>query len=216
MTARLPLFAIPLLMLLTLNPLASATTSSENDAEIRALRAQLQQMKSDSQALEARLRELEAGSDGGSHAAAAPLRGPAPQAPHAPAPTTRTPMATPAPPLTPGYTPSGPALRQAADPAPYEAAAEDRLAMFRVAFSPYRWVPVGNRQLALFNTYDQAYLLGFATDCPGLLSATRIRIEDFSTHVHAGEQAVIADGQRCLIATIEELNINKLPKALRP
>ncbi len=218
MTARLPSFAIPLL-LLTLIPHASATTSSENDAEIRALRAQLQQMKGDSQALEARLRELEAGSDGDPHAAAAPLREPASQASAAATPTTRTPMATPATPataLTPGYTPSGPALRQAADPAPYDSAAEGRLAMFRVAFSPYRWVPVGNRQLALFNTYDQAYLLGFATDCPGLLYTTRLQIQDFSTHVRAGEHAVIADGQHCLIATIDELNINKLPKALRP
>ena len=212
MTVRLPSFVIPfaLLALFAFVPTAAAA-SRNSDAEKRALRAQLAQLKSDTQALEARLRELDASSDAGSQSSAS--REAPPQMRAAPSPATRAPMAA-AP--APTYTPRGPAVRQAADPAPYEAAVDTRIAMFRLAFSLYRWIPVGNRQLVVFNTYDQAYLLDFANDCPGLLSASRIRIENFSTRVKAGEHAVIADGQRCLITNLRELRISKVPKALRP
>ena len=192
MTARLPSFAIPFALLALFAFAAPAFPASHNnDAEKRALRAQLEQMRSDSQALEARLRELDAGSDAGPPSPSAP-RQTAPPIQAAPAPTMHAPM--PAAP-TPAYTPHGPVLRQAADPAPYEAAVDSRLAMFRVAFSPYRWIPVGSSQLVVFNTYDQAYLLDFAGACPGLLSADRIRIENFSTRVRAGEHGVIAKFQ---------------------
>lgn len=211
MTVRLPSFAFPFALLLALVPVASAA-SPENEAEIRALRAQLAQMKGDTQALEARLRELEAGSDTGSPSSTARDATPTHMQASS-APTTHAAMTAAS---TPTYTPTGPALRQAADPAPYEAAVDTRIAMFRVAFSLYRWVPVGSRQLVVFNTYDQAYLLDFATDCPGLLYAKRIEIQNFSTHVQVGEHSVIADGQHCLITNIRELRISRLPKPLRP
>lgn len=79
-------------------------------------------------------------------------------------------------------------------------------------YNPYRWIPVGTRQLAVYNTYDEAYLLDFASDCPGLLSTDRIKIENFSTKVVMGRDAVIADGQRCLITGIRELHINRLSR----
>ena len=211
MPVRLPSFAIPLVLLalFALVPTAAAA-SRNNDAEKRALRAQLEQMKGDTQALQARLRELDASSDPAPQSSGSSATSPQMQA--APAPVTHAPTAAvPA----PAYTPQQPTLRQAADPAPYEAATDTRIAMFRLAFSLYRWIPVGSSQLVVFNTYDQAYLLDFANACPGLLSASRIRIENFSTHVKVGEHAVIADGQRCLITVIRELRISKLPKALR-
>jgi hypothetical protein len=211
MTVRLPSFAIPFALLLALVPVASAA-SPENEAEIRALRAQLAQMKGDTKALQARLRELEVGSDTGSPSSAARDETTA-HMQVSPQPTMHAAMTATS---TPTYTPTGPALRQTADPAPYEAAVDTRIAMFRVAFSLYRWVPVGSRQLVVFNTYDQAYLLDFANDCPGLLYAKRIEIQNFSTRVRIGEHAVIADGQHCLITNISELRISKLPKALRP
>lgn len=214
MTVRLqPLWSALAVLMLATAPFGPAA-AQDTDAEKRALRAQLERMKTDTQALDARLRELEARGD---TPAAPPVSTAATQAPQAPQATAQPATAaspTPAPAST--YTPSGPALRQAADPAPYEAAVDTRIAMFRLAFSLYRWIPVGSRQLVVFNTYDQAYLLDFASDCPGLLSASRIRIENFSTHVKAGEHAVVADGQRCLISYIFELRISKLPKALRP
>jgi hypothetical protein len=248
MTARIARLAIGFALILLANHLAAAASRSDSDAvraaEARALRAQIDRMDHDMQALETRLHAY--ASDAASHQAEADalraqihrmdrdqelledrlheleradpaiaaerVRDQA-QAEAAPPTETQAPkIATP----TSNYSPTGPALRQAADPAPYEAATDSRIAMFRIALSPYRWVPVGSRQLALFNTDDEAYLLDFANDCPGLLSAERIRFENFSTHVQAGEHAVIASGQRCLITNIRELRISKLPKALRP
>lgn len=84
--------------------------------------------------------------------------------------------------------------------------------MFRIAFSPYRYVPIGARQLVVYNTYDEIYLLDLADDCPGLLTTTRFQIENFSTHVTAGKHAVIADGQRCPIADIREIRPSRLPR----
>ena len=82
--------------------------------------------------------------------------------------------------------------------------------MFR--YNPYRWVPVGTHQVAVYNTYDEAFLLDLAIDCPGLLSADRIKIENFSTKVVMNRDAVIADGQRCLITGIRQLNTARLPQ----
>jgi len=117
------------------------------------------------------------------------------------------PQAAPSPAPSP---PSGPALRKAEDPAPYEKAAISRVSMFR--YNPYRWVPVGTHQLAVYNNYDEAYLLDLGGDCPRLLTAERIQVENFSTRVVAGRDGVIADGQRCAITGIRELNVNRLPR----
>jgi hypothetical protein len=188
---------------------AYASDPASHTAEADALRAQIHRMDRDQELLEGRLHELETSDPA---IAAERFRKPAPadvaQAPQAPVPR----MATPA----PDYAPTGPALRQAANPAPYEAALDARIAMFRVAMSIYRWVPVGRRELAVFNTYDEAYLLEFVDDCPGLLYASRIEIQNFSTRVRAGEHGVIAAGQRCVIKNIYELRIPRLPKELRP
>jgi hypothetical protein len=215
MIVRLPSFAIPLALLSVFACLAPAPAAArDTDADVRALRAQLDQVKSDIRAMDARLRELEQRT---TEAAASSPSG-SRTAMERTSPATATPATAPAAStaLTPGYTPSGPVLREAVDPAPYQAAIDARLSMFRVAMAPYRWIPAGKRQLVLFNTYDQAYLLDFANACPGLLYAKHIRIENFSTHVKIGEHAVVADGQRCLITDIGELRIVKLPAALRP
>jgi hypothetical protein len=117
------------------------------------------------------------------------------------------PQTTPSPALSPQH---GPVLRKADDPAPYEKAAISNVSMFR--YNPYRWVPVGTHQLAVYNSFDDAYLLDLAGDCPGLLTTERIKIENFSTRVVVGRDAVIADGQRCAITGIRELNVNRLPR----
>jgi hypothetical protein len=176
----------------------------------RALREQIHQMDHQQELLENRLRALEkddspAMQEARRQAKPAAQAGEETASPPAPAPVQ---MAAPAPPPPPPQL--GPTLRQAADPAPYEKAAGNRVGMFR--YNPYRWVPVGTRQLAVYNTYDEAYLLDFANDCPSLLSADRIKIENFSTKVVVNRDAVIADGQRCLITGIRELNVSRLPR----
>jgi hypothetical protein len=183
-----------------------------------ALRAQIHRMDHDQELLEDRLRELEHEDP----AIAAESRKAAddtstadhyatpatPPPPPAPAPTQMAPPPPPPPPPPPQAL--GPTLRQAADPAPYEKAAGGYIGMFH--YNPYQWVPVGTRQLAVYNTYDEAFLLDFANDCPNLLRAERIEIENFSTKVVMGRDAVIANGERCPITGIRELNTNRLPR----
>jgi hypothetical protein len=180
-----------------------------------ALRAQIHRMDHDQELLEDRLRELEHEDP----AIAAESRKAADDTsttdhyatpatpPPAPAPIQMAPPPPPPPPAPPVL---GPTLRQAADPAPYEKAAGGYVGAFR--YNSYRWVPVGTRQLAVYNTYDEAYLLDFANDCPGLLTADHIKVENFSTKVVMGRDAIIADGQRCPITGIRELNTSRLPR----
>ncbi len=190
-----------------------ADKSASHAAEVSALRDQIHRMDREQELIENRLHELEKDDP----PAAREHR----QAEPPPAPTTATPSPpqvqppappapAPAPPSAPPPPPPGPTLRQAADPAPYEKAAGSRVSMFR--YNSYRWVPVGTRQLVVYNTYDDAYLLEFASDCPGLLSAERIKVENFSTKVVVGRDGVLANGQRCAIADIRELNVGKLPR----
>ncbi len=140
--------------------------------------------------------------------APAPAQAPAPVPEPVPVPVQIASPPAPPPPAPPPQL--GPTLRQAADPAPYEKAAGGYVGMFH--YNPYRWVPVGTRQVAVYNTYDDAYLLDLAIDCPGLLSADRIKIENFSTKVVMNRDAVIADGQHCLITGIRQLNTVRLPR----
>lgn len=174
------------------------TAHPEDSGGRDALRQRIHAISGDQQLLEDRLRELrrQGATDPGGAAAPAPIATPAPL------PVAAAPVA-PAPP------PPGPKLREAADPAIYLKAAGDRRSMF--FYNAYRWVPVGTRQLAVYNSYDDAVLLDLAADCPGLLSARKIRIENFSTKVYANKSAVLADGQRCLIVGIRDLYTNRLP-----
>jgi hypothetical protein len=211
--------------------LEHVTTSDPARADKqRTIRAQIHGMDHDQELLENRLHELERedpaiaaeSARGGEasgvsdhYATSAPVMAAAPASTPPPAAPMRTAAAppSPAPPPAPAQAPPpptfGPSLRQAADPAPYEKAAGNYLGMFH--YSPGKWVPVGTRQLAVFNAWDDAFLLDLGNDCPGLLSADRIRIENFSTKVVANRDAVIADGQRCPITGIRQLNTARLP-----
>lgn len=184
-----------------------------------AVRGQIHRLDHDQELLENRLRELEhedpailaetasAGEASGTsdHYGSEVAPPPAPVA--APPP----PMLSAAPPPPPSPAPPafGPTLRQAADPAPYEKAVIGYVSMFH--YNPYKWIPVGTHQVVIYNTYDEAYLLDLANDCPGLLSTDHIQVENFSTKVVVNRDAVIADHQRCPITGIRELNTNHLP-----
>ncbi len=182
----------------------------------RALRTQIHGLDHDQELLEERLRSLEnqdapAVQDARRKAEIAAQARPEAASPPTPGQMSPPPPLQPAAPPPPAPPPQlGPTLRQPADPAPYEKAAAGYVGMFR--YNPGRWVPVGTRQLAVYNTYDEAYLLDFASACPGLLSADHIKIENFSTKVVMNRDAVIADGQRCLITGIRELNTVRLPR----
>jgi len=193
-------------------------SDAEREKEKQTLRDQIQRMDHEQEPIEKCLEKLEHDEplnriscpfheDGEPAKPTVMARSPEPAAAPAlaqaaPAPPQANPPPSPAP-------RPGPMLRKAEDPAPYEKAAISRVSMFR--YNPYRWVPVGTRQLAVYNTFDEAYLLDLAGDCPGLLTTERIKIENFSTKVVIGRDAVIADGERCPITGIRELNVNRLP-----
>jgi len=189
------------------------------EAEKVALRDQIQRMDHEQEPIEACLEKLEHDAplsrvscpfhDEGDQAAPMQAAEPMRSAPESPPPPMIQPHAPPPPAPPPPPQQLGPMLRQAADPAPYEKAIISRVSMFH--YNSYRWVPVGTRQLVVYNTWDDAYLLDFAADCPGLLTAERIKVENFSTKVVAGRDGVIADGQRCAIVGISELNAKRLP-----
>lgn len=162
-----------------------------------ALRAQIRQIGNDQDLLEQRLRELQRHDR---EAASATADAPPPPPP----PVAQTP------PLPPPPAPTGPKLREAADPAPYLKAAGDAVGMF--FYNPYKLIPVGTRQLVIYTNFDEAYLLDLDGDCPALLTARKITMENFSTRVIAGRHAVLADDVRCPITGIRKLHVNRLPR----
>ena len=196
---------------------AHAGNDASRETEKKALREQIQRMDHEQEPVEGCLEKLE--HDESLNRISCPFHDdsdvPDPT-PALEAPTAPVQPPAPAPPprvderASTSAPPHGPALRAAADPGPYEKAAGDRVSMF--FYNPYRWVPVGTRQLAVFNSYDDAYLLDFAEPCPGLLTTRRIQIENSSTKVYVGKHAVIADGDRCPIVAIRELQVRRLPQ----
>lgn len=197
---------------------------ASREAEKQTLREQIQHMDREQEPIEKCLEKLEhdeplgrvscAFHDDGEPAAPATMaQPPEPSMVAAPPQEALPPPPPPPPQTTPSPAPApepGPVLRKAEDPTPYEKAAISQVSMFR--YNPYRWVPVGTHQLAVYNSYDEAYLLDLDGDCPRLLTTERIRVENFSTKVVVGRDAVIADGQRCAITGIRELNVNRLPR----
>lgn len=193
---------------------AHAGNDASRETEKQALRDQIKRMDHEQEPIEACLERLEHDEllsriscpfhdDSDATVPAPAVEAPIAIAPPPPPPHAAEVSMAPAP-------PKGPALRLAVDPGPYEKVAGDRVGMF--FYNPYRWVPVGARQLAVFNSYDDAYLLDFAAPCPGLLTTRRIQIENSSTKVYAGKHAVIADGDRCPIVAIRELRVRGLPQ----
>lgn len=202
-----------------------SANDAAREAEKQTLREQIQRMDHDQEPIEKCLEKLEHDEPLGriscpfhdDSETAAAAQTPKPSTVAAPPPAASPPPPPPPPPppsksVAPPApaSPAGPVLRKAEDPALYEKAAVSRVSMFR--YNPYRWVPVGTHQLAVYNSYDEAYLLDLDGDCPRLLTTQRIQVENFSTKVVVGRDGVIADGQRCAIIAIRELNVSRLPR----
>ncbi len=184
---------------------AIQTSAPADDPDVVAMRTQIRDISRDQAFLEARLRQLQ-GATAASESAPTPPR-PPPTA-RSPVPSVApVPQATPTPPAA-SPSPAGPRLREAADPAPYLKAVNQRVGMF--FYNPYKLIPVGSSQLAIYTSFNEAYLLDLDGPCPALLTAKRITIENFSTRVIAGRHAVVADGTRCPIVGISTLHTNRL------
>lgn len=140
----------------------------------------------------------------------APAPAPAPAPAAAPAPR---PEAAPAASISAAAATSAMAAPRV-DPAPYLAAAVGRLSAIRVSVPP-QWLVIDEARVVIWTTSDEAYLLGVQTPCPILLSGAKLKLEDFSTRVRVGEEAVKVGTQRCLIESITRLGGRGLPKPPR-
>lgn len=207
------LFAVPAAI--------AATTASTGSNEVQALRQDIERMKSDLLVLDARLRKLEQRGSTSMPPRPAPAPAVAGERTSAPAPTakpahsgstgTDRPAATPVAAPAPVAPTRAPAIRQAVDPAPYLAAHGERVPMFQMS-DMVAWRLLGPEQLVVWAYDDEAYLLDLQRDCPGLYSAEKIRVENFSTRVQVDRDAVLADGDRCPIIAIRKLENIRAPR----
>lgn len=97
------------------------------------------------------------------------------------------------------------------DPSPYEAAITGRISSFRMSQSA-KWLVLDEKRIVYWILDDEAYILNLTLACPGLLDATKLKIENFSTRVRAGHDHVFFDNQSCLIDSISILGGRSLPK----
>lgn len=183
---------------------ASLAQSSVSQADINQAKAEIEQLKQDLQLKEAQLRVLELQM---ARKASAPTPVPAPTKAVAVSPAAKAPAA---------IAPQAPhtLLRSSVDSSPYEASVVGRVPAFRMTPSD-NWVVLDEKRMVYWVLDDEAYLLNLSDNCPELLNAARLRLENFSTKVRAGQDGVLVGNQRCLIASIEKLGGHRLPKPPR-
>lgn len=196
--------ALMLALLLLASPLALGQ-SSVTPEDLAAAKAEIERLKQDLLLKEAQLRvmELQAAQQK-STPIPKPAAKPMPQAKSVEMAKTGSP-----PPMI------APAARKAMiNAAPYEASIQGRVQMFRTDQSA-KWLTLDEKRLVYWVLDDEAYLLNLTDICPGLLTANKLKLENFSTKVRAGHDHVVVDNQRCLIGFIEKLGGRSLPKPPR-
>jgi len=99
-------------------------------------------------------------------------------------------------------------------PTPYEAPITGRTSVFRTTSSA-KWLVLDEQRVVYWAMDDEVYILNLAQTCPGLLGASKIKLENFSTKVRAGTDNLIFDDQSCLIDSISVLGGNAVPKPPR-
>lgn len=194
-----------LFSLLTSEGLKAQNTVTQ--ADLNRVRSEIELLKQDIDIKQAELRmlELQMARQSNMPSPKPEVKPATPEKPVAPAPVSAPPAqakAMPAP------------RRSDIDPAPYEAAITQRVAMFRTNDAS-KWLVLDEKRLVYWVLDDEAYLLHLAQTCSGLLTSTRLKVENFSTRVKAGHDSVIFDDQRCLIESISKLGGRSLPKPPR-
>ncbi|MEO8000311.1 MAG: DUF6491 family protein, partial [Arenimonas sp.] len=180
-------------------------------ADINRARSEIERLKQDIQLKEAELRVLEL-QMARQAALPAPVAKPKSKTAAEPKTSPSMPMAAALPAPTPN---PAPALKRAnVDPTPYEASIIGRIQAFRTTTTS-KWLVLDEQRLIYWVLDDEAYLLNLTENCPGLLTAERMKLESFSNKVRAGEDGVVFANQRCLIQSIEKLGGHKLPKPPR-
>ena len=180
--------------------------SSVTPADVNRAKAEIELLKHDIQIKEAELRVLEL-----QIARQAATSGPVIKPSMKPVRAEKAPIETTTPPLPTSKLPTHLVQRANIDPLPYEASITARVLMFRMTPSSM-WRVLDEKRLVYWVVDDEAYLLNLEQICPGLLSAEKLKLENFSTKVRAGRDHVIFGDQRCLIESIAQLGGRSLPK----
>ena len=188
--------AVTLALLLLASSSVPAQISSATPEGLARAKAEIEQRKQDILLQEAELRVMEL-----QMARQAATQKPAAK------PVVVAKVSSPAVPIPPAPTPQ----RSSVDPAPYEASFVSRVSVFRVNQSS-KWLVLDEKRVVYWVLDDEAYLLNLEQACPGLLTAQKLKLENFSTKVRAGKDSVVVSGQRCLIESIIMLGGRKLPK----
>ncbi|MGH8107269.1 MAG: DUF6491 family protein [Arenimonas sp.] len=202
------LTAVTLALSLLVGPNAWAQ-EPVTQADLNRLRSEIELLKQDIEIKEAELRvmELQLARQSGT-----PTPIPAPKPAAKPVKTVAPKPAEVAMPAAPVA--AAPLKRANVDPRPYEAAATGRLNFFRTTQSS-NWLVLDEKRLVFWVLDDEAYLLTLSHPCAGLLDAERIKLENFSNKVRAGQDGVVFNDQMCLIETITKLSGRTLPKPPR-
>ena len=191
--------AVTLAFLLLASSAVPAQTSSATPEDLARAKAEIEQRKQDILLQEAELRVMEL-----QMARQAATQKPA-------AKPVVTAKVSPPMPIAALIPPAPTPRRSNVDPAPYEASFVGRVSVFRVSQSS-KWLVLDEKRVVYWVVNDEAYLLNLAQTCPGLLTAEKLKLENFSTKVRAGKDSVVVSGQRCLIESIIMLGGRKLPK----
>jgi|GEM_PF-1705386 len=178
-------------------------------ADINRAKAEIELLKQDIEIKQAELRLMELQL---TRQSATPVSKPASK-PVSPAMAPNPRSAAPLPP-TVVSTPTPVALpRQAdVDPTPYETSVLGLIPQFRANQSS-KWLVLDEKRVVFWVLSDEAYLLNLEQTCPGLLTAERLKLENFSMKVRAGHDGIVVDNnQRCVIESIAKLGGKSLPK----
>lgn len=99
----------------------------------------------------------------------------------------------------------------------YEASAGEPVSAFSILGPVDGWTDLGSRNLAVWTSNSEAYLLDLATPCPDLSQALTIGLTQSGQRVSAGFDGVIVRGPvtsvapaPCMIARIRPIDIEAL------
>jgi hypothetical protein len=76
------------------------------------------------------------------------------------------------------------------------------------------WKPLGDRQLALWTTIQDAYLLNVLPPCVGLLFANGIQVSFDNRRITRGVDAVSFRDQHCFISEIRPVDYARMQREL--
>jgi hypothetical protein len=78
----------------------------------------------------------------------------------------------------------------------------------------YGWKPLGNQQVVMWTSINEAYLLTVTPPCVGLDFANGIRLTTTTRTVTRGVDGILVQGQKCFITQIRPVDYAAMKKNL--